>query len=451
MTSRRGRRASAGAAVPGSPRRWAPIARLDVAYQDDGAPARVGGLAADDRGRVHFQYDAGWIARGLELSPYQLPVVLGSAVTAAPAARALYGLHGVFADSLPDSWGARVLDGALRRAGIAPEHAGPLDRLAWLGDRTMGALTYRPARGWPDDAARAITLDALASEAEAVVEGAVETRGASSDASGLDALERAAGSAGGAQPKVVVALSADASRLVAGPVAPPGYTPYLVKFTPTRDGVGLRTDGGTLEEAYARMARDAGVEVPPSRLLATSDGRLHFAVVRFDRSSAGGRRHIHTFGGLLGRAAADDGDYDELLRWTRALTGDARAVEAVVRRLWFSLRVLNDDDHLKNVAFRLDPADGWTLAPAYDLTYAPSPGGGRGMRVAGHDADVTWPVVATLAARHGVRPARAADLRDQVDAAVGRWEAHAGASRVPPASVAELDAAFVRRRARIAP
>ena len=34
------------------PGAWKPIRRLDVFYQDDGEPTRVGGLALDDRNKV---------------------------------------------------------------------------------------------------------------------------------------------------------------------------------------------------------------------------------------------------------------------------------------------------------------------------------------------------------------------------------------------------------------
>lgn len=428
------------------PKPWASITRLDVHYQDDGPSIRVGGLAADRRGRVYFQYDAAWLTRGVELSPYQLPLALGSAVTAAPDPKRLHGLHGLFADAMPDDWGTRVLDGALRRAGIVPDQAGPLDRLAWLGDRAMGALTYRPAHAWPGDAERAVSLDVLAAQAQRVVDGAVEPTGAAGEPSALDLLQRAAGTAGGAQPKVLVALSPDGRTLVAGADPPPGSTPYLVKFTPPRDGLGLRTDSGPLEEAYARMARAAGIDVPPSRLLATTDGRQHFAVERFDRTRVGGRRHVHTLGGLLGREAGDEGDYDDLLRWARQLTGDARVIEAGIRRLWFNLTALNDDDHLKNVAFLLDPDDGWALAPAYDLTYTPSRAGERGMSVAGHAARIRWATVVALAERHGIRPARTSEIRAEVDAAVAAWLHHAGEAQVPPASAAEVGGALAQRR-----
>lgn len=439
-------------------RSWKPITRLDVYYQDDGEAVKVGGLASDRRGTVHFQYDAGWTETGKELSPIQLPIKIGSAVVPAPDRRRLHGLHGLFADSLPDRWGMRVLDIALRRHDIDPQRAGSLDRLAYLGSRTMGALTFRPATEWPAQAARAASLDSLAAQAELVYEGKVDAelrtdrteRDGVVPAPAIDALERAAGTAGGAQPKVLVATSPDGTSLVSGGDAPPGYTAYLLKFTPRRDGLGLRTDCGQIEQAYARMAHDVGIDISPMRLFPTADGRWHFAAERFDRTRAGGRRHVHTLGGLLGREAGDDGDYDELLRLTRALTGDMRALEEVLRRLCFNLAVLNDDDHLKNVALLLDPAEGWQLAPAYDLTFAPARQGERGMSVSGLEGETTWATVEALAARHSVRGARVRELRAEVEACVERWPVHAKQAHVPEASIIELTHAFKARRQALA-
>lgn len=412
---------------------WKPLTRIDVFYQDDGGPERVGGLVLDENGVTYFQYEVAWIDTARELSPQQLPLALGRAVVAAPDKRKLHGLHGLFADSLPDDWGYRVMNSALRRHGIDPNTVSALDRLAYLGSRTMGALTYRPAIEWPADPEQSATLDALAREAAMLDDGRRESQSGAPTA--IDQLERAAGTPGGAQPKVLYA--ADGKE-------------YLLKFTPERERNRLRTDCGPIEQAYAHMARDAGIDLPATRLFATTDGRQHFATERFDRTASGGRRHVHTLGGLLGREASDEGDYDDLLRVARGLTGDARVIEEVLRRLCFNLLVLNDDDHLKNIAFRLDPIEGWQLAPAYDLTYFPSVREERGMSVDGLEADVTWSAVEILAARHGVKRGRLLQIREDVETCLQKWEHYALAARVPDASIEELRAAFKSRASTLA-
>lgn len=404
------------------------LTRIDVSYQDDDDAQRVGGLAIDADSVVHFQYDAAWLETGRELSPHQLPLSLGLSVVPAPDREKLHGLHGLIADSLPEDWGWRVMNSALRRHGIDPARTSVLDRLAYVGARAMGALSFGPAIDWPEDAGRVATLDALAAEAAKIDAGARSAQ--MTDLATIDQLERAAGTPGGAQPKMVY-RAADAE--------------YLLKFTPMREHNRLRTDCGSIELAYAQMARDAGIVMPATRLFETSDGRQHFATERFDRTARGGRRHVHTLGGILGREASDDGDYDELLRVARGLTGDARVLDEIVKRLCFNLIVLNDDDHLKNIAFLLDPTEGWQLAPAYDLTYSPSLRGERGMSIDGAEADVTWRGVEVLAARHGVKRARLLEMREAAEAALQRWEEYATGAKVPPESIAELRKSFSER------
>lgn len=423
------------------------VVRLDVHYQDDGPHELVGRLGEDARGTIYFEYDAAWVATGRELSPHQLPLALAGGVVRAPDPRSLHGLHGLFADSLPDSWGLRVMGRALRRAGLDPLQIGALDRLAYLGTRTMGALTYSPATPWPRHAAGSVTLDQLAAEAELLTEGTPEH---APSADTLDALERVAGSAGGAQPKVLIAATADGTTVRASTEPQRGMVPYLLKFTPRRPGLGLRPDSGSIEQAYAAMARGVGIQMSATRLFATTDGRLHFAAIRFDRTPQGGRRHVHTLGGLIGREPGMGGDYDELLRVARALTGDARVLDEIVLRLAFNVAVLNDDDHVKNIAFRLDPVSGWQLAPAYDLTYAPSRRGERGMSVAGHEADVTWAVIAALAEQHSIPIARVIEIRASIEAMLDQWPAYAADARVPDSTVAELAVSFAARRAQLA-
>ncbi len=410
-------------------------------------PELVGGLALDSSGVIHFQYAASWIAREVELAPFQLPSSIGMRVTPAPDKRKLHGLHGVFADCLPDRWGMQIIERALLKSGIRGDQLGTFERLAYLGDETMGALTFQPPiDGISPTSNETISLDDLAIEALAVYEGS-PIGAIPRLTEGIGALERAGGSAGGAQPKVLIAQAQSGGPIFAGANPPAGATPYLLKFSPKRDGLGLRASGGVLEEAYAQMARAAGIKMPMTRLFATTDTRLHFAVERFDRTITRGRRHVLTFGGLIGKEAGDGGDYDTLIRYARSLTRDERTVEEIVRRLIFNLSVLNDDDHIKNISFLLEPESGWTLAPAYDLTYSPSRYGERGMSVDGRELDTKWTTIQSLAERNSITPARLDGLRSEVNQAVGRWAEFADSAHVSDAEREEVQTAISGRRA----
>jgi hypothetical protein len=111
--------------------------------------------------------------------------------------------------------------------------------------------------------------------------------------------------------------------LVGGPT-PAGHVPCILKFSPAdSDG------GGAVEFAYMKMAKAAGIRVPPTCLV--NDGqRRHFAAQRFDRYLATdgttAKRHVHTLSGLLHRRASDGqsgelaGDYPPRTHCTQIRT-----------------------------------------------------------------------------------------------------------------------------------
>src|SRR5437868_8532580 len=100
----------------------------------------IGQLAELDR-RIYFEYDAEFLRLYLHLSPFKLPLRPG---LIEHVDRAFGPLPGVIDDSLPDGWGLLLIDRLLRRRGLDPAAVSPLERLVYLGTRTMGALTYHP-------------------------------------------------------------------------------------------------------------------------------------------------------------------------------------------------------------------------------------------------------------------------------------------------------------------
>ena len=109
---------------------------------------KVGRLAVKDR-RILFEYDAAFIASGIEISPVKLPLKPGVFIVDTTI---FDGLFGVFNDSLPDGWGRLLLDRTVERYGILRGLLNPLDRLAYVGrhgeDGHMDYATYR-RRGLP--------------------------------------------------------------------------------------------------------------------------------------------------------------------------------------------------------------------------------------------------------------------------------------------------------------
>jgi serine/threonine-protein kinase HipA len=387
---------------------------------DSGQPARPVGALAHQRGRVFFEYSEEWLKTNLNLSPIRLPFLTG---VFEHRDRAFGPLPGVFADSLPDAWGQLLMDRFLRGQGQDPAALGPLDRLAWLGTRTMGALTYHPPEGPEAPLDDPFDLAEMARQAQDLLAG--------KSGEVLPQLLRAGGSPGGARPKVLVGFHPATDQIRSGELdLPEGYQPWIVKFPAHEDGAGA----GVLEYAYALMAKAAGLDMPEVRLFETPGGARYFGIRRFDRE---GRRriHCHSFANLI---QADyripSCDYDDLLKATAALTRKAAESREAYRRMVFNVLAHNRDDHAKNFAFRLDDRTGeWYLAPAFDLTFSAGPGGEHSLAVGGEGKAPGRSHLLRVAADRDVPAGDAAAILEQVRAAVACWPEFARTAGVPRA------------------
>ncbi len=387
-----------------------------------GTQILVGTLAEQDR-RVYFEYDASFLASSLPISPFKLAVRAG---LIEHTDRDFSPLFGLFNDSLPDGWGLLLMDREFRQRGVNPATLSVLDRLAYIGDRAMGALTYHPNTALDPDEDLSINLDALAHQAERILEGSVEDV--------LPALRVAGGSPGGARPKILVGVN-DADHLIAGVATlPVGYRHYLIKFPSQQDG----TDIGPIEAAYAGMARAAGIDMPPTRLFETNEGARYFGVERFDRPG-NDRLHMHTLGGLFhADHRVPSLDYEGLLKGTLMLTRDRRATEEAYRRMVFNVAAHNRDDHVKNFSYLMDRTGTWRLAPAYDLVFSEGPGGEHTMAIGGEARRPTATDMLEVAEACDVPTPRARAIMEEVRAAVADWHNHARAVSVPRAATKRL-------------
>ncbi len=71
----------------------------------------VGEMLLARDGKIWFQYVADWLSTGFNLSPF-----MNFDARAQLAKDSLFeGLHGVFADSLPDGWGLLLMDREFKR------------------------------------------------------------------------------------------------------------------------------------------------------------------------------------------------------------------------------------------------------------------------------------------------------------------------------------------------
>ncbi len=417
------------------------VKKLEVRLRRAPGDERIVGQLAESDRRLFFEYDTDFLRAPLGLSPFQLPPESGLLEHCDLAFGPVWGL---FDDSLPDGWGRLLMDRHFAQRGSRLAEISVLDRLAYLGTRTMGALTYHPPAEATDLEKRFLDLFEMAQAAEEVLRGAPEEV--------LPALLRAGGSPGGARPKVLVGVSGE-SILSGEDDLPEGYSPWLVKFPAPEDPA----DAGPREMAYSTMAREAGLLVPPTRLFEGKKGRrgsrardLYFGVERFDRE--GNRRfHVHTFGNLIhANFRVPSCDYGQLLHVTRVLTKDHREVIEAFRRMVWNVATHNRDDHAKNFAFRMAEDGTWQLAPAYDLVFSQGPGGEHSTTIAGEGRNPTRRHLLALAPAAGIASEAAEALIEEVTAAVARWRTHAREADVRAQSVGEIEREIARCLARLA-
>jgi len=413
----------------------------------------VGALVELESGRVVFEYANGFRRRGLEISPVHLPTELAGPVSFDELVRvsAFEGLPGVFADALPDAFGRRVIRAWYAARGQVERALSPVQRLLYVGERAIGALTFHPAEPIPARAAEreALEIQALAHDAQRIVRGDPGVT--------IPEIYRIGSSAGGQRPKAIVHYDPATRTIRSGGRAPEaGEIPCILKFDgigddQTSDRLGAPQVYNRVEAAYADMARAAGLDVSRIDVFETG-GYAHLLVHRFDRRD-GERLHQHTLGGMLhvDYNVPRSSSYEEYLRLVLRLGIGYDGLREAYRRMVFNVIAVNQDDHVKNFSFHMDRDGTWSLTPAYDVTFAHGTGftATHQMLVRDKAVDVRETHLLAVAADFGVKqPTR---IVEQVRAAIDDWPRHASAYDVPRAAATvvqhELDARAAALRA----
>ena len=380
-----------------------------------------------------FNYDRNFIRSGIQVSPLVMP--LSDRVYSFPALNieTFHGLPGLLADSLPDKFGTKLIERYLMDQGRKISDFSSVERLCYVGNRGMGALEYVPDRNYVDAADRSVDINALVQLASDIL---AERKSVHVDGSGqvMEQIIKIGTSAGGARAKAVVAWNETTNDIRSGQIeAGNGYHYWLIKF----DGVennkdkGDKADGPAytrIEYAYYLMAKAAGIAMNDCRLY-RENGNYHFMTKRFDRESDLGRKiHMQSLGAIAHYDFNMPGthSYEQAADVIYRLGMGQKDIEQLFRRMVFNIAARNQDDHVKNISFLMDRNGIWSLAPAYDVTYAYDRTNHwlsrHQMSVNGKLDNITMNDVLSCGKRMNISKNKIRKITEEVNAAVGRWQ-----------------------------
>lgn len=388
----------------------------------------VGAVTLDPKLNYYvFAYDPEYGKSGKELSPIHMPLKDDETTYVFTDIPELTykRLPAMLADALPDDFGNALIDSYMAKKGVRSEQITGLDRLAYMGNRSMGALEFKPSRGPRTQKTTALAMGELISEARRAIEG--KTDSDTHTKAALRNIIDVGTSAGGARAKAVIAWNENTQEIRSGQLdVPDGFEHWLLKF----DGMGVDKElgesqaYGRIEYAYYLMAREAGIEMSKSRLL-LENGRAHFMTKRFDRGPKNSKIHMQTLCAIdhIDYRKKGTNSYEQLFMAIRRLDlGHDAEVEAF-RRMTFNVMGKNCDDHSKNFSFLLPRGGSWRLSPAYDVTFAHNPDGEwtkeHLMSINGKFKEFRAKDLLTLADRFGIGEAES--VISEVKKAIKAW------------------------------
>ncbi|CAI8949943.1 serine/threonine-protein kinase HipA [Pseudomonas sp. IT-93MI4] len=362
------------------------LERVDVYYEGWGEHWQWGTLASTTaltgRPLVVFEYSDEAKKRGLELSSLKLP--LQGAKLSRDFPQHQLGLPGPVYDSLPDGWGMLLMDRLFKRRGLNPARIGPLERLAYIGNNAMGAMSFKPVAPEVLEPQMHVPIELLAAEVQQVLKG--------EGGELLQKLLLVGGSPQGARPKALVYRDPDTGTFTTA--ATPDFEAWLVKFPAQHE----HPEVCAIEMVYAECLRLCGIQTPDTQYFSLSDGMAAFASKRFDRQE-GLRVPMQSLAAFTGADFRSPGalDYVNFLRATQRCTNDVREKARAFERAVFNVAFHNRDDHPKNFAYTMSRTGDWKLAPAYDVTFCEGPGGYHQMDVMGEALEIDRKAMLELA------------------------------------------------------
>lgn len=390
----------------------------------------IGKLGYDiDQGKSFFQYNPEFLDTGKysKLFPFIFNNIKQVQVFSAYQKETFQGLPPMIADSLPDTFGNIIFQEWLTARGI--QKVTPLEQLAYVADRGMGALEYKPIRQLPKSSL--IHIDEVITILEKVLKLKEDTKG--EDLSELSLLNvfKIGTSAGGARPKILISEHKETGTIIAGDrEISEDYNHFLVKLhLDANDGYHKEK----VEYAYYLLAQDAGIHMMPSKLIENK----HFATLRYDRQN-GEKQHALTVTGLTGwdfRSQPENSSYENVFKVAISLEVPHKDLQQLFKRMVFNLIFKNVDDHLKNHSFIYNKENNsWNLGPAYDITYALNPlftfkSASRALSINGKRTNITIKDLLTIAEEFAIKNPKG--IIEEIHTLIPRWMDIANGVQIP--------------------
>ena len=287
-----------------------------------------------------------------------------------------HGLPGFINDSLPGQYGQEYLNDFFVQH--FKYHPSVVETLQFIGDNTMGVLTYEPTILSEHDG------DGVVLQAKELYEQTKMALNGKAELSLAKIIAISNSTASGARPKAIVGLNKQSKEIFVGKKGeniPDGFIHSIIKFDNLIYGTnrGMATpyeeekiSKTITEHIYALLAQKCDIAMPKTSLIET-DGGVHFAVERFDiKNTLSGVEHLHmhSLSGLMHHNPAETTfDYMNAFRVGLKLNVPHEDMVNLYRIMIFNVVFGNKDDHSRNISYLMDKNGMWRAAPAYDLTF----------------------------------------------------------------------------------
>lgn len=401
---------------------------------------RVGIIHQDlDKTYASFEYDEDFLKSGIEISPIMMP--LSNIVYEFPSlsGEPFFGMPGLVVDSLPDTFGNKVIEQWLASQGKSIKDFTAIDRLCYTGKRGMGALEYVPASSEISDINENINISEMVKFASDVLNQRKAITLNAQEALTYSQLVQVGSSAGGARAKALIAWNEKTNEIKSGQLnLDENYDFWLMKF----DNVSKNGDHGLedvpeytlIEYAYYKMALDAGIHMNECRIYSNA-GENHFMTKRFDRIN-GKKLHMQSLGAVAHISYKEPRlcSYEMAVGYMREINLPMIDIEQFFSRMVFNCIAVNQDDHVKNISFLMDRSGKWRLSPAYDITYSYDVTNkwlnAHQMTINGKKSDINLTDLLEVGKKMGLKKKKCIDIISKINLVVKDFEKYASEANI---------------------